>query len=96
MKKLNCWEFKKCGRDPRGENAKSLGVCKASIEEKWDGTNGGKNAGRICWLITGTSCEEDIERGIGTRIKICSNCGFYKLINEEEKNNINEVKENET
>ena len=86
MKKLNCWEFKKCGREPGGENVEELGVCKAALEEKWDGTNDGKNGGRICWLITGTACEEDIERGIGTRIKVCSNCDFYKLVNKEEVN----------
>jgi len=24
---LNCWEFKKCGREPGGEKASELGIC---------------------------------------------------------------------
>jgi hypothetical protein len=29
-KKLNCWEVKKCGREPGGVKVKELGVCPAS------------------------------------------------------------------
>jgi len=29
MKKYNCWEFKKCGREPGGEKADRLGICPA-------------------------------------------------------------------
>jgi hypothetical protein len=27
--KVNCWEFKKCGRESQGPNAAELGVCPA-------------------------------------------------------------------
>ncbi len=37
MGKLNCWDFKKCGRQSGGEKAHELGVCPASTEKrlKW-------------------------------------------------------------
>ena len=25
--KLNCWEYKKCGRQPGGDRAKEMGIC---------------------------------------------------------------------
>jgi len=28
--KLNCWEFKKCGRQPGGPKVAELGVCPAT------------------------------------------------------------------
>ncbi len=49
-KKINCWEFKKCGREQGGEHAHDLGVCPSAIEKKLDGVHNGMNAGRACWL----------------------------------------------
>jgi hypothetical protein len=57
MSKPNCWEFMKCGRQPRGERVATLGVCPAATEKKLDGTHHGKNAGRACWAVAGTLCE---------------------------------------
>jgi hypothetical protein len=48
---MNCWEFKKCGLEPDGDNTEKLGVCRASIESKFDGINHGNNAGRYCWKV---------------------------------------------
>jgi len=49
--KINCWEFRKCGREPNGAKAAKLGICPVSIDASADGLNGGKNGGRICWVI---------------------------------------------
>ncbi len=53
-RKLNCWEFKKCGRQPQGPHVKDQGLCPASLEEGLDGVHDGVNAGRACWVITGS------------------------------------------
>lgn len=51
MKKINCWEFKKCGRESGGAHAYDFGVCPAATEKRLNGTHGGKNAGRACWVV---------------------------------------------
>jgi len=56
MGKLNCWEFKKCGRQPEGVHEHNLGTCPAPLERMLDGVHGGKNAGRACWVLAGTMC----------------------------------------
>ena len=48
---MNCWEFKKCAREPGGKNSQRLGTCRASIENKFNGVNHGVNAGRYCWKV---------------------------------------------
>jgi len=47
--KLNCWDFKKCGRTPNGQKASELGVCPASTDIALDGIHGGMQAGRAGW-----------------------------------------------
>jgi len=32
-KKLNCWEFKNCGRGPGGCKAKRLGICLTAVPD---------------------------------------------------------------
>jgi hypothetical protein len=41
MKKLNCWEFKKCARQAGGEHAQVFGVCPSSVEKRLDGVHDG-------------------------------------------------------
>jgi len=36
MKNNNCWEYKKCGREPGGIKVHELGVCPATVEEGLD------------------------------------------------------------
>ncbi len=59
--KQNCWEMKKCGREPGGVKTPELGLCPASTDKTADGLNGGKNGGRICWAVTGTFCGGKIQ-----------------------------------
>jgi len=54
--KLNCWEYFRCGREPAGKNVVSEGVCPAAVTKATDGSNAGKNAGRVCWIVAGTLC----------------------------------------
>ena len=71
----NCWEFKKCGRQPGGTMADELGVCPVTTASFADGLNRGINGGRICWAIHGQFHKE---------IGCCINCDFFNLIEEEE------------
>ena len=84
---MNCWEYKKCGREPNGVNSKEFGVCPASLEVRVDGTHGGKNAGRCCWAVAGTFCEGQIQGGFGNKVTMCLNCDFYKKTWKEEQGN---------
>lgn len=45
MAKVNCWQFKKCGRQPTGDKADELGVCPAANESLADGINSGIEGG---------------------------------------------------
>ncbi len=48
-----------------------------------DGINGGKNAGRICWLIANTMCKGDTESIFEAMIRTCGECDIYKLVKTE-------------
>ncbi len=82
---MNCWEFKKCGREHGGTNTESLGVCPASVEKTVDGVHGGKNAGRCCWAVTGTLCGGQVQGGFGTKAVNCLACEFYKATWHDEQ-----------
>jgi hypothetical protein len=84
MAKQNCWEFKKCGREPDGAKAKELGVCPAAIEKRADGVNGGKNGGRACWAVTGTLCGGNTQGTFASKVGNCLKCEFYQLVGAEE------------
>jgi hypothetical protein len=83
-KKLNCWEFKKCGREPQGENALSSGVCPVALEIHLTGVNGGKNAGRVCWVVAGTMCGGEVQGSFAQKYDSCEQCDFYSVVKEEE------------
>ena len=88
MKKLparkNCWEVKKCGRQPGGEKVEEYGVCPAASPSEYDGKNGGKCSGRFCWAIAGTLCDGKIQGTFAKKIMNCILCDFLKQVNEEE------------
>ena len=83
-KKLNCWEFKKCGRQPGGEHVHDLGICPATEEKRLDGTHEGTNAGRACWVMAGTLCKGEVQGTFARKIANCSICEFYRLVRKEE------------
>lgn len=82
--KLNCWEFKKCGRQPGGVNEKHLGRCPATKEEKLDGVHDGVNAGRACWAVAGTLCGGVVQGTFALKFKNCEVCDFYQTVKSEE------------
>jgi len=81
---LNCWEFKKCGREPGGKNAGALGVCAAATETRCNGANCGANGGRACWLVSGTLCGGEVQGHFAQKLTTCKDCDFYKQVHEEE------------
>ncbi len=84
MAKVNCWDMKKCGREPGGTNNSELGVCPAATESSCDGINGGTNAGRICWAIAGTFCGGKVQGDFAQKSVSCMSCDVFKKIKIEE------------
>ena len=87
--KLNCWEFKNCGRESVETTTHELGVCPAAINREVDGANSGVNGGRICWAIAGTLGQsEDAKTCTATfseKIVDCIMCDFYQYVLEHEE-----------
>ncbi len=89
MPSQNCWEFKKCGRESGGTKVAELGVCPAATEAKAFGLNSGKNAGRICWAVTGTFCGGKKQGTFAQKRMSCLTCDFYLKVKQEEKDSGN-------
>jgi hypothetical protein len=87
MRKLNCWEVKKCGRELGGIKAYELGVCPAATEISLDGVHGGINAGRACWVVAGTMCNGNVQGTFAEKYRDCGTCDFYLSVKEEEGEN---------
>jgi len=84
MKKQNCWEYKKCGREPGGKKSAELGVCPATTYKELDGAHGGENAGRACWAIAGSLCGGKIQGTYAQKLNNCWRCEFMNLVKKEE------------
>jgi hypothetical protein len=82
--KLNCWEFKKCGRQPNGEKSQELGVCPAATERKVHGFNEGINGGRACWAVSGTLCGGKVQGAFASKLGSCLDCDFYSQVRAEQ------------
>ena len=87
MKRENCWEMKKCGRQPGGSNAEELGVCPAALPNEYDGVNKGNHGGRFCWAIAGTLCGGKVQGTYARKFMCCLDCEFLKQVNEDEGRN---------
>ena len=84
MLKLNCWEFIKCGREPGGCHAGDLSVCPATQFKALDGTHGGINAGRACWIVAGIPCQANMPGIQDLKCLDCHDCEFHLFVREEE------------
>ena len=82
--KINCWEYKECGREPGGSKARELGVCSAATEMKLHEIHGGSKAGRTCWVVAGTLCGGEIQGSFAQKFKACEKCDFYLKLRDEE------------
>jgi len=70
MKRKNCWEFMKCGRELGGENASELGICPVALPETFDGIP--------CWLVAGTFCNDEVQGTFARKMVNCMDCDFMK------------------
>lgn len=81
---LNCWQFKKCGREPSGAKVAELGVCPAALPGAFDGRNDGTHSGRYCWKVVGTLCGGKVQGTFATKIMSCSKCEHYHAVKREQ------------
>jgi len=89
----NCWEFKRCGREPGGAKAEELGVCPASVNPRLDGVNHGESGGRTCWAIAGTLCGGKVQGTFASKLGNCMECEFFKQVLNEEGSEFKNVKD---
>jgi len=82
--KQNCWEFKKCGRQPGGQHMDELGPCPVVTYAALNGVHGGMNAGRACWVVTGSLCGGKKQGNEEQKRKACWECDFLKQVKKEE------------
>jgi hypothetical protein len=82
--KKNCWEAKKCGREPGGAKAGEMGICPVTVETKLDGVHGDRCAGRACWVVAGSLCGGTVQGTFAAKFEDCENCEFYAAVREEE------------
>lgn len=85
--KKNCWEFKNCGRHEGGEHVRDLGVCPTALERRLDGVHNGTNAGRACWIVSGTLCKGEVQGTFAQKFKSCLACDFYLHVKKDEHPN---------
>ena len=86
MKKKNCWEVMKCGREQDGKNEK-LGNCPAAQSNEFNGVNDGELGGRFCWNLAGTFCKGNLQGTIAKKIENCFECAFLNKVRDEEGEN---------
>ena len=83
--KQNCWEYKKCGRQPNGNKVQELGVCPVTTHQELSGAHGGKNAGRACWVIAGSLCGGKVQGTYANKLHNCMRCDFMNRVKQEEE-----------
>jgi len=84
MTRLNCWEFKKCGKQSGKGSKNDPVVCPVTEEKRLDGTHGGTNAGRACWVVAGTLCGGQVQGTFAKKYANCDKCDFYQMVEKEE------------
>lgn len=85
MAKINCWEFKKCGRQPGGNKSQELGVCPVATFQDYDGAHDGSQGGRSCWAVSESLCGGQKQGGFVQKLDTCRACGFYQAVKREEE-----------
>ena len=84
MSKINCWEFKNCGREPKGPKTGELGVCPASTEKRLDGIHDGINGGRACWVVAGSMCDGKKQGTFAQKYHECQKCDFFVTVKQDQ------------
>lgn len=96
MGKMNCWEFKKCGREPGGAKVAELGVCVAASDKECHTLNSGVKGGRMCWAVTGTLCGGKVQGTFAQKQLSCITCEFYLQVKREEGRDFSLLKPGQT
>ena len=88
-RKLNCWEYMGCERQPGGSMVLTLCKCPAAVVTAYpDGKyNGGVCLGRRCWRMVGTLCGGEVQGTFARKIEHCQKCSFYQKVKKEEGEN---------
>ena len=81
MSRKNCWEFRKCGRESARPGDSP---CPACTCKDLDGANGGRNAGRACWVAAGSMNFDEQSGQHPHPQKHCWMCDFFNAVREEE------------
>jgi len=81
MSRKNCWEFRKCGRETARPGDSP---CPACTCKDLDGANGGRNAGRACWVAAGSMNFDEQSGQHPHPQKHCWMCDFFNAVREEE------------
>ena len=82
--KQNCWEYRRCGREPGGSRASEQGVCPVFTKVSLTGVNDGLYGGRTCFLIEGTYCDGEHPCHLTDKMSVCSKCEFHSQLVFEE------------
>ena len=75
-----------CGREPGGKHEREFGPCPAALPGEGDGVNRGKFRGRVCWSVTGTLCNGQVQGPFARKMLGCLNCRFLQSVQDTESN----------
>jgi hypothetical protein len=64
---MNCWEFKKCGREKGGAHVAEFGICPAYPKH-----------GKHCARIAGTFCGGKVQGVFAVKLASCMQCDYYR------------------
>lgn len=64
---MNCWEYKKCGREAGGAREKEMGLCPAFPDH-----------GTQCARVSGTYCDGEVQGSFALKLANCMKCDYYK------------------
>jgi len=87
-KKINCWDFKKCGREPKSARENELDICPVCLCSELDGIHGGNRGGRACWAVGGTQCGGKIRRMFVPPSLACTLCDFRRAVLNGERSDL--------
>lgn len=82
MANANCWEAKRCGRQPGAAKAAELGACPGA--KTGGDANHGMNGDRVCWAIAGTLCSGQVQGTFAQKAFNCMQCDFYQAVRNQE------------
>jgi hypothetical protein len=73
----------KCGRQPEGTKCRIWAYARG-YDSELNGTHGGTNAGRACWVVAGSLCGGKIQGTYAKKLLNCWRCDFMNAVKREE------------